>query len=173
MGIVLGGRGRKHRRHQRGGGRSINVYSASNQKYLFHAAFFGGLPRFRLGGGSEVAPSATSSWGGTGLGVFGGLPLLRFAGGSPVGDSSWGFLGCTITRGEKGKPEVMGSKHTLGGLPLLLFSPAAGATSDVEAAVPAALFLFLLPLGRPRPRFAGVDERPKRRTRTLLAHRMG
>ena len=52
------------------------------------------------------------------------------------------------------------AERTLGGLPLFLFSPAAGATSDVEAAVPAALFLFLLPLGRPRPRFAGVGARP-------------
>jgi hypothetical protein len=52
------------------------------------------------------------------------------------------------------------AERTLGGLPLFLFSPAAGATSDVEAAVPAPLFLFLLPLGRPRPRFAGVDARP-------------
>jgi len=111
------------------------------QSELFQAAFFGGLPRFRLVGESDVPPSPTSSWGEVGLG-FGGLPRLRFAGGSPVGLSSGTFLG-------------------LGGLPLFLFSPAAGATSDVEAAVPAALFLFLLPLGRPRPRLAGVVARPK------------
>lgn len=64
------------------------------------------------------------------------------------------------------------AERTLGGLPLFLFSPAAGATSDVEAAVPAALFLFLLPLGRPRPRFAGVDARPAGGTRrTVSTHR--
>ena len=139
------------------------------QSELFQAAFFGGLPRFRLVGESDVPPSPTSSWGEVGFG-FGGLPLLRFAGGSPVGLSSGRFLGC-INHGEsapggawgRGRGELRRSsaEHTLGGLPLFLFSPAAGATSDVEAAVPAALFLFLLPLGRPRPRFAGVDARPK------------
>lgn len=61
------------------------------------------------------------------------------------------------------------AERTLGGLPLFLFSPAAGATSDVEAAVPATLFLFLLPLGRPRPRFAGVDARPGRGTRRTVS----
>jgi len=141
------------------------------QSELFQAAFFGGLPRFRLVGESDVPPSPTSSWGEVGLG-FGGLPRLRFAGGSPVGLSSGTgtFLGC-INHGEsapggawgRGRGELRRSsaEHTLGGLPLFLFSPAAGATSDVEAAVPAALFLFLLPLGRPRPRFAGVVARPK------------
>ena len=64
------------------------------------------------------------------------------------------------------------AEHTLGGLPLFLFSPAAGATSDVEAAVPAALFLFLLPLGRPRPRFAGVVARPKGGTKGDCEHKV-
>ena len=66
------------------------------------------------------------------------------------------------------------AERTLGGLPLFLFkfSPAAGATSDVEAAVPAALFLFLLPLGRPRPRFVGDDAaRPGRGTRATVSTR--
>ena len=62
------------------------------------------------------------------------------------------------------------AERTLGGLPLFLFSPAAGATSDVEAAVPAALFLFLLPLGRPRPRFTGVGARPGKGNKANREH---
>jgi len=65
-------------------------------RILFQAAFFGGLPRFRFVGESDV-PSPTSSWGELGLGCFGGLPLLRFAGGSPDAPSSGTFLGCAIT----------------------------------------------------------------------------
>lgn len=65
------------------------------------------------------------------------------------------------------------AEHTLGGLPLFRFSPAAGATSDVEAAVSAsaAPFLFLLPLGRPRPRFAGGGATPKGGTRRFVSTR--
>ena len=138
-------------------------------KILFQAAFFGGLPRFRLAGVSDVAPSPTSSWGEAGLG-FGGLPLLRFVAGSPVAISSGAPLGCVNHGGsERAVYGVSSAEHTLGGLPLFLFSPAAGAASDVDAAVPAALFgvLFLLPLGRPRPRFAGVAARPEGETRRL------
>jgi hypothetical protein len=141
MGIVLGGRGRKRRRIGRADGRSINVYTMHPIRILSQAAFFGGLPRFRFTGRSEVPPSPAFS-GEAGLGFFGGLPLLRFAGGSPVEVSSWVFLG-------------------LGGLPLFLFSPAAGEASGADADASAGLFLFLLPLGRPRPRFTGEDGAPK------------
>ena len=58
--------------------------------------------------------------------------------------------------------------RTLGGLPLFLFSPTAGATSDVEAAMLAAL-LFLLPLGRPRPRFTGDSMSSGRGTRATVS----
>ena len=63
------------------------------------------------------------------------------------------------------------AEHTLGGLPLFRFSPTAGATSDVEAAVPAVLFLFLLPLGRPRPRFASEGAPPEGGTRRFVSTR--
>jgi hypothetical protein len=69
-------------------------------RIIFQAAFFGGLPRFRFTGSSEVPPSPAFS-GEAGLGFFGGLPLLRFAGGSPVEVSSWGFLGCKNQEDEK------------------------------------------------------------------------
>jgi hypothetical protein len=138
---------------------------------LFQAAFFGGLPRFRLAGVSDVAPSPTSSWGEAGLG-FGGLPLLRFVAGSPAAISSGALLGCVNHGGsERAMYGVSSAEHTLGGLPLFLFSPAAGAASDGDAAVPAAFFLFLLPLGRPRPRFAGVGAMPEGGTRRLLSTR--
>jgi hypothetical protein len=55
MGIVLGGRGRKHRRHQRGGGRSINVYSASNQNIVSGGVLRGPAP-LSLGWGVRGAP---------------------------------------------------------------------------------------------------------------------
>jgi hypothetical protein len=55
MGIVLGGRGRKHRRHQRGGGRSINVYSASNQNIYSGGVLRGPAP-LSLGWGVRGAP---------------------------------------------------------------------------------------------------------------------
>jgi hypothetical protein len=106
MGIVLGGRGRKRRRIGRADGRSINVYTMHPIRILFQAAFFGGLPRFRFTGRSEVPPSPAFS-GEAGLGFFGGLPLLRFAGGSPVEVSSWVFLGC-----EDEKEERKGGKRT-------------------------------------------------------------
>ena len=78
-------------------------------RILFHAAFFGGLPRFRLTGTSEVPPSPVSSGAGAGFGFFGGLPLLRFAGGSPVDVSSWVFLGCKTQEDEKeGEREGVG-----------------------------------------------------------------
>lgn len=123
-----------------------------------------------------MPPSPTSSWGGeVGFG-FGGLPLLRFAGGSPVALSSGAILGCgrKITRHQTRRcmgGRTSSAEHTLGGLPLFRFSPAAGATSDVEAAVSAALFLFLLPLGRPRPRFAGRGATPKGGTRRFVSTR--
>jgi hypothetical protein len=136
-----------------------------------------------------VPPSPTSS-GGEEIGFgFGGLPLLRFGAGSPVALSSGTFLGCgrKITRHQNRTGGAWGcgwrwwggrissGEHTLGGLPLFRFSPApvAGATSDVEAAVSAALFLFLLPLGRPRPRLAGGDAPPKGGTRRFVSTRDG
>jgi len=109
-------------------------------KILFQVAFFGGLPRFRLAGVSDVAPSPTSSWGEVGLG-FRGLPLLRFVAGSPITISSGALLSCVNHRGSERAVYGASSaeQHTLG-LPLFLFSPAAGAASDVDAAVSAALF---------------------------------
>ena len=114
------------------------------------------------------------------------LPLRRPRGESWAWDALVAFLSCASQGVHPTHPppghswaaqsrrldEHLGkssAERTLGGLPLFLFSPAAGASSDVEAAVPAPLFLFLLPLGRPRPRFAGVGARPGRGTRRSVS----
>ena len=64
---------------------------------------------------------------------------------------------------------------TLGGRPRFFFG-----VSDATADDPSPVFLFLLPLGRPRPRFAGTwcasavpvisqDEREGRQKRSVIA----
>lgn len=128
-------------------------------------ADFGGRPRFffALASGAVASP-ASSDTGSTGLGFLGGLPRLRLTGGSPEAPSSSGFLGCEgegkggggIRSVERARYALEVARHTLGGLPRFLFSPVEGpAAIDVGGAAAVALFLFLLPLGRPRERFTG------------------
>jgi hypothetical protein len=71
----------------------------------------------------------------------------------------WAAKTRRIRRTERGKGTA--SRRTLGGLPLFLFSPATGEASGADPDAPAAFFLFLLPLGRPRPRFTGDGGAPK------------
>lgn len=88
----------------------------------------------------------------------------------PPPGHSWAAQSITQRRSEEqlGKSSA---ERTLGGLPLFLFSPAAGAISDEEAAVPAVvLFLFLLPLGRPRPRFTGGPGKGNKANREHIEH---
>jgi len=103
-------------------------------KRHYSAAFFDGLPRFffvLLSGASPLATLSAAS----GLGFFGGRPRRRLTGGSVSASASAFF--------------------SFGGRPLFLGvtgveDPAAAAAADVTPGR-----LFLLPFGRPRPRFAG------------------
>jgi hypothetical protein len=80
-----------------------------------------------------------------------GRPRLRFAGGSSALKSS-GFFSCTGNSQARIRNGGLG-RYTLGGLPLFFFTCTPSDGPVVADAAPD--FLFLLPLGRPRPLLAG------------------
>jgi hypothetical protein len=130
-------------------------------RILFQAAFFGGLPRFRFTGSRRYLPrrcprEQEQAWDFL-VAFLSCASQVVHRSTCPPGDS-W----AAKPRDEKTKRESgTASRRTLGGLPLFLFSPAAGEASGAETDAPAAFFLFLLPLGRPRPRFTGEGGAPK------------
>ena len=120
------------------------------------AAFFGGRPRFFFTLGSPPSPLVPSVAGG--FGFLGGRPLGRFGGGvSPLSS----FFSCKskteCQQGSGGKRKgvliIDSIMLTFGGRPRFLCPAGADEPSAADDDV---AFLFLLPLGRPRPRLTGV-----------------
>jgi hypothetical protein len=117
------------------------------------AAFFGGRPRFFFTLGSPPSPLSVAG----SFGVLGGRPLGRFGGGvSPLSS----FFSCkskTESQHGFGREAKRGVDYsivlTFGGRPRFLCPAGADEPSAADEDV---AFLFLLPLGRPRPRFTGV-----------------
>jgi len=114
VGIVLDGRGRKRRRNQHGGGRSINVYNASNQNIISGGVLRGPAPLslYREVGGTPLAsvlrrgrlgifwwPSSLALRGWfTGRGVLLGILGFRRPPPLPLLASRWGSFGCRRCR---------------------------------------------------------------------------
>lgn len=120
-------------------------------------AFFGGRPRFFFVLCSPSPPSPLVTSCAEDFGILGGRPLGRFGGGSSPVSS---FFSC------KSKTEYQlgfwreakrgvdySTMLTFGGRPRFLGvdGPSAGSGADAVG------FLFLLPLGRPRPRLTEVS----------------
>ena len=80
-----------------------------------------------------------------------GRPRLRFAGGSSAESSS--FFSCTGNWSVENQEQGRVARYTLGGLPLFFLTGVPSEGAVVADAAPD--FLFLLPLGRPRPLLAG------------------